>query len=215
MDCILQARILEWVAVPFSRGSSQSRDRTHVSHIAGGFFTSWATREVLNKEKHSKKRYALFTFSESNCVDYQLSDTSEGAILRGWGWIQISPMHEIGTSCFDLSNLSFISKMGRQMTPFREGLRCKCKMADIERDSGPWGYLSPLSPCLQSLEDTHILAPHEAGIQITWNLLIFFTEINNCTYLSSFFFFFSSWAAFQIWVSCEAWKAAYLAESVE
>jgi len=36
---ILQARILEWVAVPFSRGSSQPRDQTQVSHIAGGFFT--------------------------------------------------------------------------------------------------------------------------------------------------------------------------------
>ena len=49
MDCslpgssvhgILQARILEWVAVPFSRVSSQLRDRTLVSLIAGGFFTS-------------------------------------------------------------------------------------------------------------------------------------------------------------------------------
>ena len=37
----LQARILEWVA-----GFSQPRDRTQVSHIAGGFFTSWATREA-------------------------------------------------------------------------------------------------------------------------------------------------------------------------
>ena len=36
---ILQAGILEWVAMPFSRGSSQPRDRTWVSHIAGGFFT--------------------------------------------------------------------------------------------------------------------------------------------------------------------------------
>ena len=41
---ILQARTLEWVAFPFSRGSSQTRDRTQVSHIAGGFFTSWATK---------------------------------------------------------------------------------------------------------------------------------------------------------------------------
>ena len=40
---ILQARILEWVAFPFSRGSSQARDQTQVSHIAGGFFPSWAT----------------------------------------------------------------------------------------------------------------------------------------------------------------------------
>ena len=43
----LQARILEWTAFPFSRGSSQPRDRTQVSSIAGGFFTSWATREAL------------------------------------------------------------------------------------------------------------------------------------------------------------------------
>ena len=44
----LQARILEWVAFPFSRGSSQLRDWTQVSCIAGGFFTSWATREALD-----------------------------------------------------------------------------------------------------------------------------------------------------------------------
>jgi len=43
---ILQAKILEWVAIPFSRGSSQPRDQTQVSHIAGGFFTSWAIREA-------------------------------------------------------------------------------------------------------------------------------------------------------------------------
>ena len=43
---ILQARILEWVAFPFSRGSSQPRDRTQISCIAVGFFTSWATREA-------------------------------------------------------------------------------------------------------------------------------------------------------------------------
>ena len=45
----LKARILEWEAFPFSRGSSQPRDRTQVSRIEGGFFTSWATREAFNK----------------------------------------------------------------------------------------------------------------------------------------------------------------------
>ena len=39
---ILQARLLEWIAVPFSRGSSQPRDQTLVSCIAGRFFTIWA-----------------------------------------------------------------------------------------------------------------------------------------------------------------------------
>ena len=42
---ILQARILEWVAISFSRGSSRPRDQTPVSCIAGRFFTIWATRE--------------------------------------------------------------------------------------------------------------------------------------------------------------------------
>ena len=55
MDCsppgssdhwILQARILEWVVMPSSRGSSQPRDWTQVSCMAGGFFTIWATREA-------------------------------------------------------------------------------------------------------------------------------------------------------------------------
>ena len=43
---IHQATILEWVAFPFSRGSSQHKDQTQVSRIIGGFFTSWATREA-------------------------------------------------------------------------------------------------------------------------------------------------------------------------
>ena len=43
---ILQARILEWVAMPFSRGSSQPRDQPQVSCIAGRFLINWATREA-------------------------------------------------------------------------------------------------------------------------------------------------------------------------
>ena len=47
---ILQNKILEWVPVPFSRGSSQPRNQSQVSHTAGRFFTSRATREVLWSE---------------------------------------------------------------------------------------------------------------------------------------------------------------------
>ena len=47
---ILQVRILEWVAFPFSRGSSQPRDWTQVSQIAGKFFNSWATKEAQEPE---------------------------------------------------------------------------------------------------------------------------------------------------------------------
>ena len=59
---ILQARIVEWVAMPSSRGSSQPRDWTQVSCIAGGFFTSWATREThwrLKVVVMLTKRYCL------------------------------------------------------------------------------------------------------------------------------------------------------------
>ena len=44
---ILQARILEWVAILFARGSSQPRDQIQVSCTAGRFFTIWATWEAL------------------------------------------------------------------------------------------------------------------------------------------------------------------------
>ena len=43
---ILQVSILEWVGFPFSRGSSNPSAQTQVSHIVGGFFTSWDTREA-------------------------------------------------------------------------------------------------------------------------------------------------------------------------
>ena len=62
---ILQARILEWVA--FSRGSSKPRDWTQVSHIAGEFFTSWATREaslikIKKKKNQGLGKCALFSY---------------------------------------------------------------------------------------------------------------------------------------------------------
>ena len=54
---ILQARILEWVAISFSRGSSQPRDRTQVSCIASRFFTVWAIREALKQDIQMLNRH--------------------------------------------------------------------------------------------------------------------------------------------------------------
>ena len=53
VHAILQARILEWVAIPFSRGSSWSRDQIQFSYNAGGFFTLWATREAQDAVNRS------------------------------------------------------------------------------------------------------------------------------------------------------------------
>ena len=70
MDCIvhgiLQARRLEWVAFPFSRGSSQPRDWTQVSRIAGRFFTSWATRETQELINQMTIFYQDFSGKDKN-----------------------------------------------------------------------------------------------------------------------------------------------------
>ena len=50
---LFQARVLEWVAISFSRGSSQPRDQTQVSCIAGRRFTVWATRQAPNRQNPS------------------------------------------------------------------------------------------------------------------------------------------------------------------
>ena len=57
---ILQAKILEWVAVPFSREFSQPRDRTQVSHIEGRFFIHWATREAQKDRLTTTKKVYNF-----------------------------------------------------------------------------------------------------------------------------------------------------------
>ena len=62
----LQSRILEWVAFPFPRGSSQSRDWTQNSGIAGGFFTNWATRET-----HTHRDSTVFALLQTSFNDHQ------------------------------------------------------------------------------------------------------------------------------------------------
>ena len=59
----LQARILEWVAMPSSRGSSQPRDQTQISRTAGKFFTVWATKEA-------HKRCSSQVFIVSNLLNH-------------------------------------------------------------------------------------------------------------------------------------------------
>ena len=72
------SRILEWVAYPFSRGSSWPRDQTRVSCIAGGFFTSWATKEASTKRRNSASSqiYSLFETTKKKGVGW-------GGV--GWG----------------------------------------------------------------------------------------------------------------------------------
>jgi len=60
---IFQARVLQWVAISFFRGSPQPRDQTQVSHIAGRCFTLWATREA----HISRKAINPFIVTSDHC----------------------------------------------------------------------------------------------------------------------------------------------------
>ena len=64
---ILQARILEWVAMPLCRGSSQPRAGTQVSQTAGGFFTVRATREAQGHSKPCLIPLVIRTRSQAAC----------------------------------------------------------------------------------------------------------------------------------------------------
>ena len=79
---ILQARILEWVAFPFSGGSFQPRDQTQVLCIAGGFFTRWATREVSLKDTLGKCGQSPFSVSQDSQPSWGQEETEQQTI--GW-----------------------------------------------------------------------------------------------------------------------------------
>ena len=68
----LQSKLLEWVAISFSRGSSQPRDWSGVSHITGRLFTDWATREATwgaeNHERTNCDIQLLLVFTMRSCV---------------------------------------------------------------------------------------------------------------------------------------------------
>ena len=87
---ILQARILEWGAFHFSKGSSQPRDWTQVSRIAGGFFTSWATREAqissssIKIWKWIKKETISLLLSQARMGHRRTKARPEKASLQRW-----------------------------------------------------------------------------------------------------------------------------------
>ena len=103
MDCsppgssvhgILQARILEQVAIPFSRESSWPRDRNCVSCIADRFFTIWAT-----KEAHIQEQCPLFT---------------KGALEWSWVWILLCHFLVAWPQANHLISLSLFSQLSKQ-----------------------------------------------------------------------------------------------------
>ena len=102
---ILQARIWDWVAIPFSRESSQPRDWIRVSCIAGGFFTIWATREVPAYLSQFRSRVACQCFLNIHSficypfIHWSSKDILPGMVL-GAGGISMPSFLSFWSLCF-------------------------------------------------------------------------------------------------------------------
>ena len=88
---IRQARILEWVAISLSRVSSQPRDQTQVSLIAGRFFTVWAIREAPLRYIDEKVRYLNMYY-----VPGAILSDSQDWLSWSWGDPQLILPCEVG-----------------------------------------------------------------------------------------------------------------------
>ena len=87
---ILQARIPEWVAIPFFRGSSRPRDQTQFSCIAGGFFTVRATREALWDLYGTCKKYRLLVSPQKHWFRQRWACKSGFWKFGRWFWCNTS-----------------------------------------------------------------------------------------------------------------------------
>ena len=119
MDCspgssvhgILQARILQWVAISFSRGSSQSRDRTQtqVSRTAGGFVTIWATRQAQSASEPSAN--CNHFAGRGSCLDVHACWQIGGSCWRlAWLWqfLKIRRQWNVALSFLFMNDLSVV-----------------------------------------------------------------------------------------------------------
>ena len=101
---ILQARILEWVAIPFSRKSSQPRDGTYVFRVAGGLFTTEPLRKPQKNEycqviQQTKITYLGLTFEKNWKTLNQRRPIL--CILRCWQWHSRVTFISITVKCQD------------------------------------------------------------------------------------------------------------------
>ena len=87
---ILHARILEWIAIPFCRGSSLLRDWTQVSFITGRFFTVWSTRDLQYLYLHlwlvSGTQLSSHLWEKPVCPETTILQRLLGANLHSYDW---------------------------------------------------------------------------------------------------------------------------------
>ena len=150
MDCsipgssihgIFQARVLEWVAISFSRGSSQPRDRTWVSHIAGRRFTVWATREA-SLEPVSYNQKCNWASAFVTCCTMERPNTKsmvfykEKQVLldRGVWWATVHGVPNSRTWLSNWAHMQTFYKRGKVISsfgPFQKSLVC-CQCSETK-----------------------------------------------------------------------------------
>ena len=129
---ILQARILERVAVPFSRGSFQPRDRTQVSRIAGGFFTVESQGKPKNTGVGSLSLLQqIFLTQECNQgllhhrrILYQLSyqgnhgEQTKTRKTQNFCFLRLQILLKANTVCLNLKYLLIINNLRKSLKSF-------------------------------------------------------------------------------------------------
>ena len=152
---ILQARTLACVAFPFPRGSSQPRNRTHISCIAGGFFASWAMREPLSHcVCFIAQIDALYRYFIGNiCLKYELAGLLKAAgrqlirfvICSKPGLFPLNPLLALAWSawCHELTGSSRLSSWSCHWT------QPVPPTSTVWEGSEPAAFPSLSSPCLR------------------------------------------------------------------
>ena len=105
---ILQARILEWIDISFSRGTSQPRDWILVSCIAGRFFTIWATGMSWKIKDPHRIRNIIFPLFIKKGNVRQFIKINYKMPARNWGWWLAFLTGKYFSICILVSRLSFI-----------------------------------------------------------------------------------------------------------
>ena len=127
----LQARILEWVDTPFSRGSSPPKDWTQVSYVARGFFTIWATREVHFAPMHLSQFGSFLSVWLARFIpivsQHQVQvSLSPSTLLTlpgvGWGFFMRACSTTAVVAVSDYHTASPLLRSSEQWAPIAQGL---------------------------------------------------------------------------------------------